>query len=233
MLSPKPFKNNVVQRFGGSAGSVAAGGDDPRVARERAPRQRAENEIVGVPSGIMDQMASMACTAGHVLLLDTRSLATEQIPFDPDAAGLALLVIDTHVSHALADGAYADPGGKKLPRVDGHMTTRPGLGLLVLVADCYPVALSDGARVAMLHCGWRPLAAGMSMPYTLGNFTGGAADAKYTLRAPASRASSRPSRVRAAMEAEGRPRQRSSSLSLRRRRTAFLPTRTATRSGRS
>ena len=60
-----------------------------------------------------------------------------------------------------ADGAYADPGGKKLPRVDGHMTTRPGLGLLVLVADCYPVALSDGTRVAMLHCGWRPLAAGI------------------------------------------------------------------------
>jgi YfiH family protein len=60
-----------------------------------------------------------------------------------------------------ADGAYAEPGGKKLPRVDGHMTTRTGLGLLVLVADCYPVALSDGERVAMLHCGWRPLAGGI------------------------------------------------------------------------
>jgi polyphenol oxidase len=60
-----------------------------------------------------------------------------------------------------ADAAYADPGGKTLPRVDGHMTTAPGLGLLVLVADCYPVALSDGERVAMLHCGWRPLAGGI------------------------------------------------------------------------
>ena len=70
--------------------------------------QRAENEIVGVPSGIMDQMASMACIAGHVLLLDTRSLAVEQVPFDLDAAGLTLLVIDTSVSHALADGAYAE-----------------------------------------------------------------------------------------------------------------------------
>jgi polyphenol oxidase len=60
-----------------------------------------------------------------------------------------------------ADAAYADPGGKKLPRVDGHMTTAPGLGLLVLVADCYPVALADGERVAMLHCGWRPLAGGI------------------------------------------------------------------------
>ena len=31
----------------------------------------------------------------------------------------------------------------------------------MLVADCYPVALSDGRRVAMLHCGWRPLAGGI------------------------------------------------------------------------
>jgi galactokinase len=70
--------------------------------------QRGENEVVGVPCGIMDQTASLACTAGHVLLLDTRSLATTQIPFDLDVAALSLLVIDTRVSHALADGAYAE-----------------------------------------------------------------------------------------------------------------------------
>jgi polyphenol oxidase len=57
--------------------------------------------------------------------------------------------------------AYGQPGGKELPRVDGHLTTEAGLGLLVLVADCYPVALSDGKRAAMLHCGWRPLAGGI------------------------------------------------------------------------
>jgi polyphenol oxidase len=57
--------------------------------------------------------------------------------------------------------AYADPGGKRLPRVDGHVTERSGLALLVLVADCYPVALSDGKRAAILHCGWRPLAGGI------------------------------------------------------------------------
>ena len=59
------------------------------------------------------------------------------------------------------DRAYAEPGGKELDRVDGHLTREPGVGLLVLVADCYPVALSDGEQAAMLHCGWRPLAAGM------------------------------------------------------------------------
>jgi YfiH family protein len=45
--------------------------------------------------------------------------------------------------------------------VDGHVTSVPGLALLVLAADCYPVALSDGTSVAMVHCGWRGLAGGI------------------------------------------------------------------------
>jgi YfiH family protein len=60
-----------------------------------------------------------------------------------------------------ADRVYAEPGGKDLPQLDGHLTRESGLGLLVLVADCYPVALSDGEQAAMLHCGWRPLAGGI------------------------------------------------------------------------
>lgn len=54
------------------------------------------------------------------------------------------------------------PGARDdLPRVDGHATGVPGLGLLVLGADCLPVALAGGGRVAMLHCGWRGLAGGI------------------------------------------------------------------------
>jgi polyphenol oxidase len=62
-----------------------------------------------------------------------------------------------------ADPGYAHPvaGGRDLERLDGHITRDGGLGLLVLVADCFPVALSDGEQVAMLHCGWRPLAGGI------------------------------------------------------------------------
>ena len=51
--------------------------------------------------------------------------------------------------------------GADLPKVDGHTTTARGVPLLVLVADCLPVALVSGDRVAMLHCGWRGLAAGI------------------------------------------------------------------------
>ena len=55
---------------------------------------------------------------------------------------------------------YATPGAQ-LDQVDGHTTTATGLGLLVLVADCLPVALAGEGRVAMLHAGWRGLAGGI------------------------------------------------------------------------
>ena len=67
----------------------------------------AENDFVGVPSGALDQSASLLCAAGQALLLDTRSGERRQVPFDLDAAGLALLVIDTCAPHRLVDGEYA------------------------------------------------------------------------------------------------------------------------------
>ncbi|MFF2147338.1 galactokinase [Kitasatospora sp. NPDC058190] len=69
--------------------------------------QRAENAFVGVPCGVMDQMASACCTDGTALFLDTRTLEQRHVPFDLAAAGLRLLVIDTRVKHDLGDGAYA------------------------------------------------------------------------------------------------------------------------------
>lgn len=69
--------------------------------------QRAENAFVGVPCGVMDQMASACCTDGHALHLDTRDLTQRQVPFDLAAHGLQLLVVDTRVKHELGDGAYA------------------------------------------------------------------------------------------------------------------------------
>ena len=69
--------------------------------------RRAENEFVGVPSGIMDQIAALQSRAGHALLLDCRSGTGAAVPLDPAAAGLTLLVIDTRARHALGDGRYA------------------------------------------------------------------------------------------------------------------------------
>ena len=68
--------------------------------------RRAENEFVGVPTGVMDQSASLRCQAGHALLLDCRSLEVAQVPFDPATAGAGLLLINTRADHVLSDGAY-------------------------------------------------------------------------------------------------------------------------------
>jgi galactokinase len=69
--------------------------------------RQAETEFVGVPCGIMDQIAALLGRAGHALLLDCRSGSATAVPLDPAAAGLTLLVIDTRVRHALGDGRYA------------------------------------------------------------------------------------------------------------------------------
>ena len=76
-----------------------------RVAPGRAGR-RAENEVVGVPSGAMDQMVSMLGRAGHACSW-TRSLDTEQVPLPWKAAEPP--AGDRHrAGHRLVDGAYAD-----------------------------------------------------------------------------------------------------------------------------
>jgi polyphenol oxidase len=62
---------------------------------------------------------------------------------------------------------FVPEGGNKSKRVgdppeaDGHVVSAPGLAPLVFVADCLPVALCGSGGVAMLHCGWRGLAAGI------------------------------------------------------------------------
>jgi galactokinase len=77
------------------------------VEERPALAQRAENDYVGMPCGIMDQSASIRAEAGHALFLDCRTLAIEQIPFDVASFGLAVLVVDTKAPHRHAGGEYA------------------------------------------------------------------------------------------------------------------------------
>lgn len=69
--------------------------------------QKAENDYVGVPCGIMDQSVSLMARSGSALLLDCRDLTTENIPFLIAPQGLELLIIDTQAHHKLVDGGYA------------------------------------------------------------------------------------------------------------------------------
>jgi len=70
--------------------------------------RRAENEAVGAPTGIMDQMASMLGQPDAATFLDCRTLETRSIPTGFTAAHLELLVIDTRVSHAHSTGGYRE-----------------------------------------------------------------------------------------------------------------------------
>ena len=69
--------------------------------------QRAENDFVGVPCGIMDQTISLLGKSGHAILLDCRDLSSQLIPVNFEENGMRLLIIDTQAHHALVDGGYA------------------------------------------------------------------------------------------------------------------------------
>lgn len=68
--------------------------------------QKAENEFVGLPCGIMDQFAVIMGAAGQALRLDCRSLEFEPIPFAADQAVLA--VIDSGLGRSLVASKYAE-----------------------------------------------------------------------------------------------------------------------------
>ncbi|MEV7632342.1 galactokinase [Microbacterium sp. NPDC089318] len=70
--------------------------------------RRAENEAVGAPTGIMDQMASMLGRPDAATFIDCRSLAAESVPTGFTGEGLEVLVIDTQVKHSHSTGGYRE-----------------------------------------------------------------------------------------------------------------------------
>lgn len=69
--------------------------------------QKAENEIVGAPTGIMDQTASLFGQADHAVFLDCRTLDAKATALALEENGLEIWVMDTRVAHRLTDGGYA------------------------------------------------------------------------------------------------------------------------------
>lgn len=88
---------------------VLAAAAELRIERTEQARiaQRAENEYVGAPTGLMDQLASLCGQPRHALLIDFRDDSVTPVPFDPAAAGLALLLINSNAPHRHAGGEYA------------------------------------------------------------------------------------------------------------------------------
>ncbi len=69
--------------------------------------QRAENDYVGAPTGLMDQLASLCGEVHHALLIDFKAVTVRPVSFDPDASGVALLLINSRAPHRHAGGEYA------------------------------------------------------------------------------------------------------------------------------
>jgi galactokinase len=77
---------------------------DPELAHAS---QRAENEVVGAPTGIMDQFASLLGQADAAVFLDCRTEDTQIVPLRLRQAGLDIVLIDTGERHSHAAGGYA------------------------------------------------------------------------------------------------------------------------------
>ena len=70
--------------------------------------QRAENEMVGAPTGIMDQFASLFGEHGSAVFIDCRAVHGENVPLPLEAAGLEIVLADTRERHAHAAGGYVE-----------------------------------------------------------------------------------------------------------------------------
>jgi purine-nucleoside/S-methyl-5'-thioadenosine phosphorylase / adenosine deaminase len=85
---------------------------------------------------------------------------------DPERATMAWQVHGPDVREVTdepAGGRFLDPGAEPFPKSDGLATSMPGRPLMLLTADCIPVAIAGagGGRLAVLHAGWRGLEAGI------------------------------------------------------------------------
>ncbi len=90
--------------------------------------QRAENNFVHSPCGIMDQFVITTARAGHALLLNTRDLTTEHLPMNQGAlADTQIVVCNSMVKHSVATGEY---GVRRRELEEGQAVLReafPGL----------------------------------------------------------------------------------------------------------
>ncbi len=96
-------------------------------------------------------------------VVENRRRLAVALGFPPERVAIGRQVHGAELAtHAEPQGPspFAAPGSP-IPAVDGHVTAEPSLPLLVFAADCAPIALSGPEGVAMLHCGWRGLAAGI------------------------------------------------------------------------
>jgi YfiH family protein len=97
---------------------------------------------------------------------ENRHRAVSAAGGDPGAATMAWQVHGREVREVTeepASGRFLEPGAEPFPRSDGLATSLRGRPMMLLTADCIPVAIAraDGGRLAVLHAGWRGLESGI------------------------------------------------------------------------
>jgi YfiH family protein len=107
--------------------------------------------------GILTDDDPAAVAANRRRLASALGLEADRIPVGLQVHGAELFF---HTAPQ-RPSPFAAPGAGELSEADGHVVTAPGLAPLVLSADCLPVALAGPGGAAILHCGWRGLAAGI------------------------------------------------------------------------
>jgi polyphenol oxidase len=119
------------------------------------PRGRAQVLFTDRSHGNLSSVSGERCEFGEAARESLRELI--------GARGLArgYQVHGTRVRRVTEVPAGSGPVKRPDEEADGQATTLTRVGALVLTADCLPVALVRDGAVAMLHAGWRGLAAGV------------------------------------------------------------------------
>ena len=117
----------------------------------------------GVSEGPFESLNLGILTADEpTRVVENRQRLCAAVEADPGAATMAWQVHGSRVAEA-DDRGIVTPG-TVYERCDGLWTDRPQRTMVLLTADCFPVALartSAPARLAVLHVGWRGLLAGI------------------------------------------------------------------------
>jgi YfiH family protein len=95
-------------------------------------------------------------------VVENRRRLCTALGVDPERATMAFQVHGTRVTEARPTGVVTP--GTDYEQCDGLWTDEPGQGLVLVTADCLPIALArtDGSRLAVLHAGWRGLLSGIA-----------------------------------------------------------------------
>ena len=88
---------------------------------------------------------------------DEESVRRNRVALEADLGRPLAFVRQVHGGDVIRRTAPSDPP----PEADGHATAQREFAPTVLTADCLPIALAADGAVAMLHAGWRGLAAGV------------------------------------------------------------------------